>query len=164
MTDIWQNLLEQARTMHADHPDIRAFCDFPDDLKRQQMLPHSIPASDLMVYDTGLVSETPYCGFRDGFIACAPQARWRQTYKGTNIGNDFLDRFGCYELIGQEGVFHSTQMRSFVVYAPRGPCIIHGITTRRKSFIWCWRVRPNSGSMAKTAKPFAPVKPPITPQ
>ncbi len=120
MTDIWQNLLEQARTMHADHPDIRAFCDFPDDLKRQQMLPHSIPASDLMVYDTGLVSETPYCGFRDGFIACAPQARWRQTYKGTNIGNDFLDRFGCYELIGQEGVFHSTQMRSFVVYAPAG--------------------------------------------
>ena len=45
---------------------------------------------------------------------------WRETYKGTNIGNDFLDKFACYEIIGRDAPFASNKMRSFVVYQPPG--------------------------------------------
>lgn len=120
MSDPWKNLLEIARAAHESQPDLQGFCPFPDDLKRQDIQQCQIPATCLMETDTDLSSDGAYCGFRDGFIACSPLAGWRQTYKDTNIGEDFLNRFGCYELIGHEGVFHSSQMRSFVVYAPAG--------------------------------------------
>ncbi len=118
MPDRWQTLLQLARAAHADHPDLRAFCDFPDDLSRLPANQHRIPATDLLEAETGLISDDRHSAFRDGFIGCAPLADWRQTYKDTNIGADFLNRFGCYELIGLEGTFHSHQMRGFVVYSP----------------------------------------------
>ncbi len=120
MPDRWQTLLQLARAAHAEHPDLQAFCDFPDDLSRLPANTHRIPATNLLEAETGLTSDQRHSEFRDGFIACAPLADWRQTYQDTNIGADFLNRFGCYELIGLEGTFHSHQMRSFVVYAPAG--------------------------------------------
>ena len=120
MPDRWQTLLQLARAAHAEHPDLRAFCDFPDDLSRLPANAHRIPATELLAAETGLTSKGQYSGFCDGFIACSPLADWRQTYQDTNIGEDFLSRFGSYELIGLEGTFHSHQMRSFVVYAPAG--------------------------------------------
>ena len=45
-------------------------------------------------------------------------AHWRQTYAETNIGQDFLDRFGCYCLIGENGAWTSRQMSAFFVYMP----------------------------------------------
>jgi len=120
MSDPWQNLLEMARAAHANHPDVKAFCDFPDDLKRQHQPPFHTPPASLMEHDSGLISDDTYSGFRDGCLACSPLASWRQTYKDTNIGDDFLNSFGSYELIGHEGVFHSHQMRGFMIYAPAG--------------------------------------------
>ena len=43
---------------------------------------------------------------------------WQETYKGTKIGEDFLNMFGCYEIIGIDAPFASNKMRSFVVYQP----------------------------------------------
>ena len=58
--------------------------------------------------------------FAKAFLEASPVAFWRDTYAGTDIGQDFMDRFGCYCLIGEGGAYHSAQMLGFVVYMPPG--------------------------------------------
>jgi len=116
---IWNTLLAEARAAHDALPALQDFCDFPSDLAEQDVTPYHVPASDLMTSDQGLFSDR-FPGFRDALIAAAPFAQWRETYKGTNIGADFLDRFGCYEFLGVDAPFATSDMRGFVVYHPPG--------------------------------------------
>ena len=115
----WNALLDAARAAHVGHPEVSAFCPFPTDIEPQDVEPFGIPAAGLLAEERGLRSEG-YAGLRDAFIACGPLAKWRETYKGTDIGDDFLDRFACYCLIGTGGAFTSAQMAAWVVYMPAG--------------------------------------------
>ena len=41
---------------------------------------------------------------------------WQRTYKEEEVGSDFLNRYGYYELIGPEGHYHSNKIRGFIAY------------------------------------------------
>ena len=71
-----------------------------------------------MQNDIGLHTDD-YTDLRDAFILASPYAHWRQTYKGTTVGEKFLNKFGCYGLIGPESPFHSEKIRAWVVYMPK---------------------------------------------
>ena len=118
MSDPWENLLETAKTVHLGNSMLQDFCPFPKDIRRQEFQPFHIPASDLMQNETGLYTND-YTELRDAFISTSPYAHWRQTYKGTTVGDRFLDEFGCYALIGPESPFQSEKIRAWVVYMPR---------------------------------------------
>lgn len=115
----FENLLDEVRKVHAEHPVLRGFCPFPDDLTGREVVPHHVPAADLLAEDKGL-STIDLAPLRDAFIAAGPVAHWRETYRETSIGDDFLSRFGCYCLIGEGGAWVSKQMASYVVYMPAG--------------------------------------------
>ncbi len=120
MTDtVFETLLAEAKQAHETHPDLNFFCPFPDDLRPAEHVLHETPAAKLMMRDDGLFSDK-FSGFRDAFVAAGPLAQWRETYKGTDIGQDFMDRFGCYALIGDGGPWVSSGMSGFVVYMPAG--------------------------------------------
>lgn len=114
---VWDTLLAELRRVHDANATLQAFCPFPDDLTPQRLTPHHVPAADLFAEETGLV-DTPMADLHAALLAAAPEAHWRETYKDTDIGQDFMDRFGCYCLIGNEGPFHSDQMRAWMVYMP----------------------------------------------
>ncbi|WP_300515048.1 dimethylsulfonioproprionate lyase family protein [Aliiroseovarius sp.] len=116
----WRTLLSAARTAHDRIPALGNFCPFPEDLRPAEPAPHHIPASDLLVADRGLYAGDATRPLRDAFTAVAPIAQWRETYRGTGIGEDFLSRFGCYCLIGQGGAWRSGRMAAYVVYMPPG--------------------------------------------
>ena len=116
---VWQRLIEEARAAHRAHEELTAFCPFPDDLQEQDVAAHRIAPADLLEGESGLFS-SGFAGLRDAFVAASPFAKWRETYKNTGIGDDFLNRFGCYCLIGAGGAFHSEQMWAYVVYMPEG--------------------------------------------
>ena len=118
MFELWENLLEKARKVHFGNSKLQDFCPFPNDIKKQKVDPFHIPASDLMQNETGLLTED-YAELRDAFISASPYAHWRQTYKGTAIGEKFLNEFGCYGLIGPESPFQSEKIRAWVVYMPK---------------------------------------------
>ena len=40
----------------------------------------------------------------------------QRTYKEEEVGSDFLNRYGYYELIGPEGHYHSNKIRGFIAY------------------------------------------------
>ncbi|SHJ11894.1 dimethylsulfoniopropionate lyase DddQ [Shimia gijangensis] len=116
---IFDTLLDVARKAHQASTEMTAFCPFPDDIRATEATAFHIPASDLFQAETGLFTDH-HDDFRKALVAAAPYVRWRETYKGTDIGQDFLDRFGCYCLIGPDAPFHSDQMFCWMVYMPPG--------------------------------------------
>lgn len=113
---IWDRLLQEVQKMHVRDEALSQFCRFPDDVRPQEVSHFHIPPHDLMVSENGF--EDTDNSVREAFIAAAPFAKWRETYKDTDIGDDFMSRFGCYCLIGEGGAFESDQMAAWVVYMP----------------------------------------------
>ena len=114
---VWDNLLAETRAAYEGHPDLCAFAPFPDDVVAQDVQAFSPPCAGYLARETGLHSDQ-YGGFRDAIVAAGPLATWRETYKGTDIGQDFMDRFGCYCIIGAGGAFQSAQLWAWIVYMP----------------------------------------------
>ena len=115
----FSTLLDEIRKLYDNTPALQDFAPWPDDLRPQPLTPHYIPAADLMVNDSGLYSEG-FAALRDAFIAASNVAQWRETYKYSGISNDFLDRFGCYSVIGGGGAYAADQLSAYVVYMPAG--------------------------------------------
>ena len=120
MTDLsFERLLQQARDAHAEFPALSEFCDFPSDLTKVEVQKRHLPCAELMEQDATLIAPGVH-PFARAFLDASPHAFWRETYKETNIGQDFMDRFACYCLIGEGGAYHSQQMLGYVVYMPPG--------------------------------------------
>ncbi len=117
MTQALDRLLNEVRALHQRHGALAEFCPWPDDIAAQRVEPFLIPAADLMTSEAGF-GQTPYQGLCDALTDVSDQMMWRETYKGSNIDPDFMERFACYEIIGWDAPFASKSMRSFVVYQP----------------------------------------------
>jgi mannose-6-phosphate isomerase-like protein (cupin superfamily) len=115
----FDTLLAALRRTYAAAPVLHDFAPLPGHLPQQPVAPHHIPAATLMESDPGLFA-TDHAALRDAFIAASPLAAWRETYKGTRLEGDFLDKFGCYCLIGAGGPYAAPDMGAYVVYMPAG--------------------------------------------
>ena len=113
----WAALLAAVRRVHEATPTLSDFCPFPEDLRDTPFNVADHPASQAFrAEDFGA---TPYSEVVDAMHRVAPLAHWRRTYADTNIGADFMSRFGCFALIGPEAPFQSQSMQAFFVYMPR---------------------------------------------
>lgn len=104
-----------ARDLH-QHPDLIEFAEFPQDITNLPVQPHHIPAADRMMaetcFDTG-----PFADQARALMTPWKEVVWRETYRGTHLYEDYLQRFACYKLIGQNAPFVSQQMGGFLLYA-----------------------------------------------
>ena len=116
---LYDKLLRLARDAYRGNRELTAFAAFPDDVERQPITPLHRPCGDVLRNETGLSSQH-YGDLQDAIIAAGPAAVWRETYKGTNIGDRFLQNFGCYSIIGKGGPFTSRQLWLWVVHMPAG--------------------------------------------
>jgi quercetin dioxygenase-like cupin family protein len=116
MKHLFDDALAQIKMLHDTNEQIMNFGKFPDTLDWAGLPSFAIPAAELMNTDTTL-STDEYEPLRDAVISPWQYANWRETYRDTNIGDDFLSRFACYELFGHQGHFHSETMRGFLVYS-----------------------------------------------
>ncbi|WP_421703480.1 dimethylsulfonioproprionate lyase family protein [Aliiroseovarius sp.] len=108
-------VLSAARTLHAATPGMQAFSPWkcsttPEDRPSQPM-----PALDRVKGFNlpGTVATQPLI---DAIRAAADFGHWIQTYTEAEVGRNFLDNYGYYELIGPGGHFRSDQMRGYVAY------------------------------------------------
>ena len=119
MTTILDTLRLQVQTAHEIHPQLRAFVAFPDDLTTGNYRRRTHGAEAKMsaeIWDGGGQLDA----LRDALIGAAGLAQWRLTYEGSKIDPDFMERFGCYCIIGDGGFWRSHQMSGYVVYMPAG--------------------------------------------
>jgi len=114
---LFDRLLETTRAACVAHPDVAGFAPFPDDVTRQTIEPYHCPCGTFLRHELGWADER-YGDLRAAIIDASPHAHWRETYKGTDIGSDFMDRFGCYAIIGPGGPFTSETGRVWMVYMP----------------------------------------------
>ena len=119
--EIFENALAEVKRFYEASPEMTGFTPFPDgsQLAWRELEPYKIHAADLFAEDSGLET-SEFASVRDALIDLKDQALWRETYKDTNIGEDFLTRFGCYELFGLDGHFRCETTRGFIVYSPGG--------------------------------------------
>ncbi|MFK7752235.1 MAG: hypothetical protein AB8B51_06760 [Sedimentitalea sp.] len=103
----FDHLLDQARALHATHAGVADFCDLLSDLTPQPIAPYRIGAVELQRRETMLIGDD-HADLCAAFVAANPDAHWRETDNATDIGDDFLSRFGCYCLIGQVSFHAST--------------------------------------------------------
>lgn len=115
----FEHLLAELYRLYAHEPALAAFAALPAALMPQPITPVRIPPAALMESDPDLTT-TAYAAIRDAFIAAGAVAQWRLTYQGSRLGADFMDRFGCYCLIGEGGPFTCDGLAAYVVYMPAG--------------------------------------------
>ena len=118
MTTSLETLFIEAQRAHETHPRLREFVGFPSDLSPGNYTRRSHPVESVMgaeIWNAGPLDE-----LRDAFVNAAGLAQWRLTYEGTKIDPDFMERLGCYCVIGDGGFWNSTQMSGYVVYMPAG--------------------------------------------
>jgi len=113
----FETLLTALRHVHQGNAALRAFCDFPDDLVPHPLTPRPLPCAEVLTRQGGLAAG-PYGALRDAMIAAGPVAHWRDTYAGTGLGAEFMDRFGCYCIIGPSGAWDSAVMNAWIIAMP----------------------------------------------
>ena len=114
---VWEGLLEAVREVHGAAATAD-FCAFPGDLRETAFEACDHPAAGVFLGDD--LGATPYGATVEAIRRASPHAHWRETYKGTAIGDDFMARFGCYCLIGPDAPWTSDEMYGFFVYMPAG--------------------------------------------
>ena len=112
-------LLAQATKAHETHPDLREFVGMATDLTLGNYTCRSHPSEAAMLAESW-VGGGPLDSLRDACTDAADLAQWRLTYEGSKIDPDFMERFGCYCMIGDGGFWNSRQMSGYVVYMPAG--------------------------------------------
>lgn len=108
-------ILEAARQLHAVHPDLNEFAPWPDDLTPANLQPRHIPAADL-VASFALAGTEQTGALIEAVKASTHLASWKRTYTEEEVGADFRNRYGYFELFGPTGHFHSSQLRGYVGY------------------------------------------------
>ncbi len=117
--DLYHQLLSASNAAYMRHEELRNFADFPTNLKQQAMVPIDRPASRLLQEDKDLKSAA-FADLQSAIIAAAPVMRWRAIYDSKTHDTRFMDKLGCYSIIGKGGPFASNCLRLFIVYMPAG--------------------------------------------
>lgn len=109
------DVLEAARQLHQSHPELQAFGPWPTDLTPTGLQPRPIPATEL-VLDFDLRGTARTQALVDAVRQTAHFANWVRTYTEEEVGADFRNRYGYYELFGPSGHYHSNQLRGYIGY------------------------------------------------
>ncbi|MEQ9259885.1 MAG: dimethylsulfonioproprionate lyase family protein [Roseovarius sp.] len=108
---LFDTALEAARHWHAAYPVQSAFAPWPGALAYAERPAVSVPALAHLTADPGTATEPAALFLRDALLAIAPHAEWRLTYTEEEVGADFLQRFGWFELAGPDGHFLTHELR-----------------------------------------------------
>lgn len=115
--------LEAAHDWHATLPEMQAFCDWPDDLQFSDRPAVAQPVIAHIQANPG-TARGESLALRDALLVLVPYVEWRLTYTEEEVGTDFLQRYGWFELAGPDGHFLSQSVRMTVGYW--GPNLDYG--------------------------------------
>ena len=116
---IFQTLLRTMQSAYSTNTEMMGFAPFPNDIIRQDVIPYHCNCSAYFQNDIRLISKN-YSELQNAISTASKLVHWRETYKGSDIGNYFMDRFGCYCILGENAPFSSDVLRLFMVYMPSG--------------------------------------------
>jgi len=115
----FDTLLDEVRSAYLGQPDARRFAPFPDDITPQPVTAMQRPCAAHFM-DGPVAPDSPYLALHSAMKDASPHMSWRATYEGTDIGDDFMERFGCFCIVGNNAPFASAALWAFMTYMPPG--------------------------------------------
>lgn len=115
--DVFAALLQALFRVHQSHEALRRFAPMPPDLAAQPVEVVHKGATALLQREGGFGSSA-LADLQAAVVAAGQVAQWREHYRAEEVGQDFLDRFGCYPIIGEGGPYSSAALRAWIVYMP----------------------------------------------
>ena len=122
-------LLTHIQTLHHATPALHQFAPWPDDITPATRAPVPVPAIPAI---QALPAKTPLIA---AIQDAAHDVEWRQSYTADEVGADFLQAYGYFELFGPHGHFHSTQLRGYIAYW--GPHLDYGWHHHAAEELYC---------------------------
>ncbi|PZQ95274.1 MAG: hypothetical protein DI533_19590 [Cereibacter sphaeroides] len=115
----FDNLFATVGALICTTPELRDFVDWPDAPAFPGVPALGVPAIPLI---TGLqaVAAAQTAPIVEAIKAVASQAYWQQTYSEAEVGRDFLNRYGWFELVGPTGHYLSDTMRAYIAFWGEG--------------------------------------------
>jgi hypothetical protein len=96
-------------------PALAAFAEWPAEAPQAECMAQTIPAIPLVTALSAPVSPVT-SAIVNAIKSAAADAHWQQTYSEAEVGRDFLNRYGWFELLGPAGVFRSDSLRAYIAY------------------------------------------------
>lgn len=112
-------VLEAAQALHTDHDALGTYAPWPGDLTPANLPARAIPATEIIA-DTAFQGNQRTQPLIDAVRAASGLASWKRTYTEEEVGADFRNRYGYFELFGPTGHFHSTALRGYIAYWGEG--------------------------------------------
>jgi mannose-6-phosphate isomerase-like protein (cupin superfamily) len=98
----------------ASTPALLGFAGWPLALPAQKPA-RPIPAAEILkAWAEGHTDAT--LATRDAIRDLTDYADWQLTYTEDEVGQDFLNRYGWFELVGPEGHYRSDEIRAYIAY------------------------------------------------
>jgi|TARA_R110002072_G_scaffold94336_7_gene208520 mannose-6-phosphate isomerase-like protein (cupin superfamily) len=119
MSDALDNLMSAVGDLVRATPALRDFVQWPDAPVRNPLAPLAVRCIPL-IEGTSAPASTLTATVVDAVRAAASVAHWQQTYAEAEVGRDFLNRYGWFELLGPNGHFRSEAIRAFVAFWGEG--------------------------------------------
>ncbi len=111
---LFDNALAAAAKIAAATPNQRSFVPWPEAMPFTARSPVAIPAIGEMQRHSGLANALTQ-PLQSALLALAPFVEWRQTYSEAEVGRDFLNRFGWFELAGPRDGYFQTDITRMTV-------------------------------------------------
>lgn len=112
---LFDEALDAAREWYGRDPVLQDFVTWPGELDFVARPAHPLPVIPHLQEHPGAATQQTR-RLRDALVALAPHVEWRHTYTEDEVGADFLQRYGWFELAGPDGHFRSDALRMTVGY------------------------------------------------
>ena len=113
--NIFNNAKSEIEKLWNNNSVLSNFVEFPKNLFLKNFDKNRIPATDkLLNWNSNL--DTKLIELHNSISILSPYVNWEQGYKEKEVGKDFLNRYGFFELIGPSGHFKTSEMALYVNY------------------------------------------------
>ena len=113
--NIFENTKNEVEKLWYNNNTLSNFVKFPKNLSLINFSRNKIPVTEkLFNWNSNLESNLKELHILISSIS--PYVNWEQGYEENDVGKDFLNKYGFFELIGPSGHFKTTEMALYVNY------------------------------------------------
>ena len=113
--NIFNNAKSEIEKLWNNNSVLSNFVEFPKNLFLKNFDKNRIPATDkLLNWNSNL--DTKLIELHNSISSLSPYVNWEQGYKENEVGKDFLNKYGFFEIIGPSGHFNTSEMALYVNY------------------------------------------------
>ena len=113
--NIFENTKDEVEKLWYNNSTLSNFVKFPKNLSLINFRRNKIPVTEkLFNWNSNLESNLKELHILISSIS--PYVNWEQGYEKNDVGKDFLNKYGFFELIGPSGHFKTTEMALYVNY------------------------------------------------